>query len=127
MSLWQDRNKQDRVDKIVSELTERYAVNKRFEYEIGTFRGIIKDAYRAMNVLCKDWRCNDIRDRLVQRCGQLNIYNIGCSHVGNVVTVYRHDDNSNIIAKVEYLVEDDYCNINEAIKMLIIQLNRKVA
>lgn len=111
------------MNKIVAELTERYDVSRQYEYEIGEYKQIISDCYRVMNVLCKDWRCNDIRDRLLQRCGQLNIHNVGCSHVNNTIIAYRHDDNSNIIARAEYLVEDSYCNINEVIQIMIRQLN----
>lgn len=55
---WRERGKQEKVDAIVEELTERYRITKRLENEVRYYKNFVSDLYKCLNKMCPEWKEN---------------------------------------------------------------------
>lgn len=123
---WTQKNKMDKVHELTKQLTERFIEDKRISNDIVNCKTIVKEMYYCLSLIDNEWKQKEIRDRLLQRCKEFNINNVGCSFIENEIIAYRHADDSTIISKGKIVIDTAYCNINNEVNELVNQL-RKVA
>ena len=124
LSCWIEKGKQEKVDKLVRELADRYKTTKSKEFEISKFRDIIKDFYNCMTELSPEWRLESIKEKVFTRCEKLNIKNVGISCRDNKLIVIKHDEE---IHDVFDIVIDGYCNIGQTVSTIVNRLAKEVA
>lgn len=49
---WTERGKQEKVDKLVEELTERYEITKRLESDVRHYKTFVSDLYKCLDKMC---------------------------------------------------------------------------
>ncbi|OOM76597.1 hypothetical protein [Clostridium sp. BL-8] len=123
---WTNKNKMDKVQELTKQLTERFVEDRIVLNDITNLKDIVRDLYNCLSQIDSSWKQKEIRDKLLKRCKELNIQNVGCSYIENEIIAYRHADDSTIISKARIVIDRAYCNINNSINELINQL-RKVA
>ncbi|GEP65212.1 hypothetical protein CBE01nite_29800 [Clostridium beijerinckii] len=123
---WTNKNKMDKVQELTKQLTERFVEDRIVLDDITNLKDIVRDLYNCLSQIDSSWKQKEIRDKLLKRCKELNIQNVGCSYIENEIIAYRHADDSTIISKARIVIDTAYCNINNSINELINQL-RKVA
>lgn len=127
INLWLSRDKEDKVLEISKQIAERYSNSKLLENQVSHYKTFVSHLYYALNVLETDWKLEEIRDKVLKRCQELNIHNVGCSFIKDEIIAYRHAKNSDIIAKATYIVDRQYCNIPTAVNEVVKQLSKEVA
>lgn len=53
---WTEREKQEKVDTIVEELTTRYKITKRLENEVKYYKTFVSDLYKCLDKMCPNWK-----------------------------------------------------------------------
>lgn len=123
---WTNKNKMDKVQELTKQLTERFVEDRIVLNDIANLKDIVRDLYNCLITIDNEWKQKEIRDKLLNRCKELNIQNVGCSYIENEIIAYRHANDSSIISKARIVIDKAYCNINNSVNELINQL-RKVA
>lgn len=126
ISNWSNKNKMDKVEELTKQLTVRFIEDKRISNDIINCKTIVKELYYCLSYIDSEWKQKEIKDRLLKRCQELNINNVGCSFIENEIIAYRYANDSTIISKGKIVIDTAYCNINSEVSELVNQL-RKVA
>lgn len=92
MSLWMDREKYVKVQKINEDLVERYKTSKKFENEINVYKSYVRDFYKALWILCPSWKTEDIKEKLEEMLKRFNM-NAELHIKDNNYIVAKNDDN----------------------------------
>lgn len=127
INLWLSREKEDKVLEISKQIAERYSNSKLLENQVSHYKTFVSHLYYALNTLETDWKLEDIRDKVLKRCQELNIQNVGCTFIKDEIIAYKHAENSDIISKATYMVDRQYCNIPTAVNEVVKQLSKEVA
>lgn len=122
INLWLERGKQEKVDKLVMELSNRYKVSKNKEFEISKFKDIIKDFYNCMTTLSPLWRIESIKEKVFDRCAELSIKNVGISYIDNKLIIMKSDDKATKILDNFDILIDSYCNISATANTIVNRL-----
>jgi len=124
LSCWIEKGKQEKVDKLVRELADRYKTTKSKEFEVSKFKDIIKDLYNCLTELNPTWRLESIKEKVFDRLDKFGIKNVGISCRDNKLIVIKHDEE---IHDVFDIVIDGYCNIGQTVSTIVNRLAKEVA
>lgn len=100
---WTSKNNEKKVQEITQQLTERFAEDKRISNDIVNLKDIVRDLYNCLFQIDNKYKQKEIRDRLLKRCQELNIHNVGCSYIENEIIAYRHAMIVKLFLKVKLL------------------------
>lgn len=127
IATWTERENMQKIIQITNQIAERYKNSKLLEGQVSHYKTFVSRIFYALNVLETDWKLEEIRDKVLKRCQELNIQNVGCSFVNDEIIAYRHTKNSDTIAKATYIVDRQYCNIPTVVNEVVKQLSKEVA
>lgn len=122
LNTWFLRDNRAKIDAIVEDLSERYSISKKVEFEITHYKSFVSDMYSCLNCLEPSWKTADIKESIFKKVEEFNIKNVGVTYIENTIIVMKSDEKAeNIIDKFDIVV-DSYSNksaiVNEAINRL---------
>ncbi|NMM65479.1 hypothetical protein HBE96_23150 [Clostridium sp. P21] len=76
ITLWLDRGNTDRVNKINSEIAERYKQDLIYKREVEEYKEVVRDLYNCLNELVKGWKVKDISTYCKEKFEKFNVNDV---------------------------------------------------
>ncbi|KEI92171.1 hypothetical protein [Clostridium botulinum] len=112
MTLWLERNKQDRVQKINEELAERYKTTKMMENRVVEYKDYIRDLYSCLNILCPDWKIRDIKNYVFNKLKESGFTDFSMTMIdSNTINTTKYNNKDEVIKSFNIVIEP-YSNKN---------------
>ncbi|MEL5897282.1 hypothetical protein AAGC94_04260 [Clostridium sporogenes] len=112
LTLWLERSKQDRVQKINEELAERYKTTKMMENRVEEYKDYIRDLYSCLSVLCPDWKAQDIKSYVFNKLKESGFTDFSMTMIdGNTINITKYNDKDEVIKSFNIVI-DTYSNKN---------------
>lgn len=112
LTLWLERSKQDRVQKINEELAERYKTTKMMENRVIEYKDYIRDLYSCLSVLCPDWKIQDIKSYVFNKLKESGFTDFSMTMIdGNTINITKYNDKDEVIKSFNIVI-DTYSNKN---------------
>ncbi|HIG0355893.1 TPA: hypothetical protein ACX96U_001181 [Clostridium sporogenes] len=112
LTLWLERSKQDKVNKINEELAERYKTTKMMENRVEEYKDYIRDLYSCLSVLCPDWKAQDIKSYVFNKLKESGFTDFSMTMIdGNTINITKYNDKDEVIKSFNIVI-DTYSNKN---------------
>lgn len=106
LTLWLERSKQDKVNKINEELAERYKTTKMMENRVEEYKDYIRDLYSCLSVLCPDWKAQDIKSYVFNKLKESGFTDFSMTMIdGNTINITKYNDKDEVIKSFNIVIE----------------------
>lgn len=118
LTLWLERNKQDKVNKINEELVERYKTTKMMENRVLEYKDYIRDLYSCLSILCPNWKAQDIKGYVFNKLKESGFTDFSMTMIdGNTINITKYNDKDEVIKSFNIVI-DTYSNKNIILNMV---------
>ncbi|AUN22529.1 hypothetical protein RSJ22_14225 [Clostridium botulinum] len=106
LTLWLERSKQDRVQKINEELAERYKTTKMMENKVVEYKDYIRDLYSCLSILCSNWKAQDIKSYVFNKLKESGSTDFSMTMIdSNTINITKYNNKDEVIKSFNIVID----------------------